>query len=157
MARILRSPQGPQKVEKACVRTISNVFSLFCPLFRLRREPAPTKPQNGLRELQNEPQKPQRPRVPPRRPKMSPRTPKMNSGRSREASGSDLGSFLRKNATPSTRKPRLWRSGGSRNQAKMLQLRRCVRTPRCFKTCNTLAQWPAWGRSPTGDPATEPC
>ena len=62
-----------------------------------------------------------------------------------------------KNATPSTRKPCFLRSGGSQNEAKMLQFRRCVRTPRCFEKCNTLAQWPAWGRSPTGDPATEPC
>ena len=99
---------------------------------------------------------PRRPQMTPRRGKMSPRRARVSSGRSREASGSDLGSIFSKNATPSRRKPCFLRSGGSQNEAKMLQFRRCVRTPRCFEKCNTLAQWPAWGRSPTGDPATEP-
>ena len=98
-----------------------------------------------------------------RRPKMTPRRPKMSLRRDqselREVPGGfreRFGLDFSKNATPSTRKPCFLRSGGSQNEAKMLQFRRCVRTPRCFEKCNTLAQWPAWGRSPTGDPATEP-
>ena len=80
----------------------------------------------------------------------------MSFGRSREASGSDLGSILEKMQHVPHENLVFLRSGGSQNEAKMFQFRRCVRTPRCFEKCNTLAQWPAWGRSPTGDPATEP-
>ena len=119
---------------------------------------SPEAPESAQGEPQERPKtSPRMPQMTPRRGKMSPRRARVSSGRSREASGSDLGSIFRKNATPSTRKPCFLRSGGCRNEAKMLQFRRRVRTPRCFEKCNTLAQWPAWGRSPTGDPATEPC
>ena len=126
---------------------------------RLPRSPRES-PQQRPRRPKVSPRRskmtPRRAQMTPRRGKMSPRRARVSSGRSREASGSDLSSIFRQNATLSTRKPCFLRSGGSQNEAKMLQFRRCVRTPRCFEKCNTLAQWPAWGRSPTGDPATEP-
>ena len=122
---------------------------------RLPRAPRenPRSVPGGPKEVQNEPQEA------PNDPQEGQHEPQEGESELREVPGGfreRFGLDFLKNATPSTRKPCFLRSGGSQNEAKMLQFRRCVRTPRCFEKCNTLAQWPAWGRSPTGDPATEP-
>ena len=122
---------------------------------RLPRAPRenPRSVPGGPKEVQNEPQEA------PNDPQEGQNEPQEGQSELREVPGGfreRFGLDFSKNATPSTRKPCFLRSGGSQNEAKMLQFRRCVRTPRCFEKCNTLAQWPAWGRSPTGDPATEP-
>ena len=121
---------------------------------RPRRAPgAPQDAQSEPQEVQNERQEA------PNDPQEGQNEPQEGQSELREVPGGfreRFGLDFSKNATPSTRKPCFLKSGGSQNEAKMLQFRRCVRTPRCFEKCNTLAQWPAWGRSPTGDPATEP-
>ena len=55
VARVLGSPQGPKKAQKACFGAMLGSFEACWPLFRLRRAPAPTKPKNSRREPQKEP------------------------------------------------------------------------------------------------------
>ena len=139
--RLLEAQEAPQRLPRGSPE-------------RPRRAPgAPQEAQREPQEVQNEPQEG------PNDPQEGQNEPQEGQSELREVPGGfreRFGLDFSKNATPSTRKPCFLRSGGSQNEAKMLQFRRCVRTPRCFETCNTLAQWPAWGRSPTGDPATEP-
>ena len=123
---------------------------------RLPRAPRenPRSVPGGPKEVQNEPQEA------PNDPQEGQNEPQEGQSELREVPGGfreRFGLDFSKNATPSTRKPCFLTSGGSQNEARMLQFRRCVRTPRCLEKCNTLTQWPAWGHSPTGDPATEPC
>ena len=93
VARVLGSPQGPKKAQKACFGAILCRFEHFWPLFRLRRAPAPTKLKNSRRETQKEPPAAPEAKTAPQEARNEP--PKARKRASKEAQkGIDLGGPL---------------------------------------------------------------